>query len=253
MTAHFKAAAHLFLSILQWLSLAVFTIAAIVLSVATGMAAFGVAPWLQFSVEFGGVTYDNAGMIAQIGLTALSVLLCVFLPANGRILALENSHRRFHIGMQDITRAYAAAHSADRAGMFHIKEEFDAVRERLTYMREHPDLESLEPEVLEVAAQMSQISRKLAEVYSDDNIDRARAFLKQREQEVALFNSRIDQAKAVSNRLRQWAEDVELEESVAMSQLERIREDLRDILPELGYEEVARLDGTVVRLPQRAE
>lgn len=167
-------------------------------------------------------------------------------------MALENSHRRFHMNMHDVTQAYAAAHAADRAGMFQIQSEFDAVRERLAYMREHPDTGSLEPQIMEVAAQMSYISRELAEVYSDDKVDRARAFLKQRQQEVEQFNKRLDHAKAVSVRLKQWAQDVEMEESVAVSQLERLRDDLRPILPELGYEEVSDLDGTVVGLPRRA-
>jgi len=38
--------------------------------------------------------------------------------------------------------------------------EFDAVRERLAYLRDHPDLSRLEPEVLEVAAHGYSLSRK---------------------------------------------------------------------------------------------
>ncbi|QFT99552.1 hypothetical protein FIU85_19710 [Roseovarius sp. THAF8] len=237
---------------LNRLAVAVFALAALGLTLATALAAFGVLPWLEFQVGFGGQVYENAGQIAQIGLTLLAVLLCFYLPTNARVMALENSHRRFHMNMQDVTQAYAAAHAADRAGMFRIQSEFDAVRERLAYMREHPDLESLEPQIMEVAAQMSYISRELAEVYSDDKVDRARAFLKQRQQEVEQFNKRLDHAKAVGVRLKQWAQEVEMEESVAVSQLERLRDDLRPILPELGYEEVSDLDGTVVGLPNRA-
>ncbi|WP_420556089.1 DNA repair protein [Roseovarius sp.] len=237
---------------LNRLAVAVFALAALGLTLATALATFGVLPWLEFQVSFGGQVYENAGQIAQIGLTVLAVLLCFYLPANARVMALENSHRRFHMNMQDVTQAYAAAHAADRAGMFQIQSEFDAVRERLAYMREHPDLESLEPQIMEVAAQMSYISRELAEIYSDDKVDRARAFLKQRQQEVEQFNKRLDHAKAVGVRLKQWAQEVEMEESVAVSQLERLRDDLRPILPELGYEEVSDLDGTVVGLPNRA-
>ncbi|MDD9724175.1 DNA repair protein [Roseovarius sp. SK2] len=237
---------------LNRLAVAVFALAALALALATILAAFGILPWLEFQVSFGGQIYENAGQIAQIGLTVLAVLLCFYLPTNARVMALENSHRRFHMNMHDVTQAYSAAHAADRAGMFRIQSEFDAVRERLAYMREHPDLESLEPQIMEVAAQMSYISRDLAEVYSDDKVDRARAFLKQRQQEVEQFNKRLDHAKAVGVRLKQWAQDVDMEESVAVSQLERLRDDLRPILPELGYEEVSGLDGTVVGLPQRA-
>ena len=66
------------------------------------------------------------------------------------------------------------------------------------------------------------------------------------------FGPSLDHAKAISVRLKQWAQDVEMEESVAVSQLERLREDLQPILPELGYEEVSKLDGSVVKLPSKA-
>ena len=218
------------------LALLIFSLVAIVLVSATALAAFGILPWLEFQASFGGTTYDNAGQIAQIGLTILAVLLCAFLPANFRVMTLENSHRKFHLSMHDVAAAYATTHAADRASMFNIQSEFDAVRERLAYMREHPDLETLEPQILELAAQMSFISRDLAEVYSDDKVDRARAFLKQRQQEVDAFNQRIDQAKATIHSLKHWAQDVETEESIAQSQLARLREDLTEVLPELGLE-----------------
>ena len=236
----------------QRLATGLFVLVALVLGLATALSVAGIWPWLDMELAFGSTVYPQAGIAVQSGVTLLAVLLCFYLPANARIMALENSHRRFHIGMADVARAYATAHAADRAGMFQIQSEFDAVRERLAYMREHPDLESLEPQIMEIAAQMSCISRDLAEIYSDDKVDRARAFLKQRQQEVELFNRRIDRAKAVTLRLKQWAQDVELEESVAISQLERLREDLRDILPELGYREAPDPDGSVISLQRGA-
>ncbi len=51
-------------------------------------------------------------------------------------MALENSHRRFSPGMQDVARAHAAAHAADRTGVFQLSSEFDALRERLAYLRD---------------------------------------------------------------------------------------------------------------------
>ncbi len=238
--------------LMQRLAVGVFVFAAIILSTVTGMAALGVMPWLQFSADFNGIHYDNAGQIAQITLTVAVILMCFLIPMNGRIMRLENSHRRFEIGMQDIARAYAIAHSADRAGLFQLSSEFDAVRERLAYLRDHPDLGDLEPSLLEVAAQMSFISKELADVYSEEKVSRARAFLSQRQQEVETFNSRIEKAKQVCQELRHWAHEVELEESVAASQLQRLRDDLRDILPELGHEDMARQDGTIVPLTEKA-
>lgn len=252
MSNHFTSFFLLIQFLMQRLALAAFVFAAIVLSTVTGMAALGVMPWLQFSADFNDVHYDNAGQIAQITLTAVVILMCFLIPMNGRIMRLENSHRRFEIGMQDIARAYAVAHGADREGLFQLSSEFDAVRERLAYLRDHPDLGDLEPSLLEVAAQMSFISKELADVYSEEKVSRARAFLSQRQQEVDAFNNRIEKAKQVCQELRHWAHEVELEESVAASQLQRLRDDLRDILPEFGREDVARTNGTIVPLTEKA-
>tara|TARA_R110002049_G_scaffold23545_3_gene83325 strand:- start:40112 stop:40885 length:774 start_codon:yes stop_codon:yes gene_type:complete len=253
-----RAFAYLVQYVLQRLAIALFVVAALVLGGASVMAALGQWQWISLAVQYQGQPVENAGMYAQLGLTALAIGLCFFLPSNSRIMQLENSHRTFAIGMQDVARAYAAVHAADRAAVFQMSSEFDAVRERLTYLRDHPDLSTLEPAVLEVASQMSHISRELADVYSDTKIERARNFLKQRQEEVELFNSRLDQAKGISNEMRHWLHEVELEESVAAAQLERLRTQMREMMPELGMEhrhtaEVTRLDNGVVEMPKAAE
>ena len=194
---------------------------------------FGAAPWLEMTATFGGIAYPQAGQVVQIAVTALLLGLCVFLPANARIMALETSHRRFHIGMEDVARAYRASHAADREGVFKLKSEFDSVRERMAYLRDHPDLAELEPSVLEIASQMSHISRDLADTYSDRSIARARDFLVQRQQEIEDFNTRLDAAKATAAEMRVWIDKVELEETVAQAQLSRLQAELADILPEL--------------------
>ena len=252
MTAHLKSAVLLSQSIFQRLAMLVFLLTALGLTAATIAATFDAMPWLTLDAGLDGVPYDSAGQMAQIGLTVLALLLCFFLPTNARIMVLETSHRRFSIGMQDVARAYAAAHAADRAGLFQLSSEFDAVRERLVWLRDHPDLGALEPGILEVAAQMSHISQELADIYSDARVARARAFLTERQQEVEMFNARIDLAKQVSRDLKHWVHEVELEESVAASQLQRLRDDLREVLPELGQEEMLHRDGTVIDLPHKA-
>lgn len=239
-------------TLLQRLAMVVFVIAALALTALTVLAALGHAPWLDFTVHIGGTAYDQAGRVAQIGVTGLAVLLCAYLPSNWRIARLETSHRRFEIGMRDVARAYALAHAADREGLFQLSSEFDAVRERLAYLRDHPDLGALEPALLEVAAQMSHISRELAEVYSDDRVARARAFLTQRQQEVEAFNARLEQAKQTCRELKHWAHQVELEESVAVSQMTRLRDELRAILPEMGLEDTVGPDGRIVEIAKKA-
>mgnify|MGYP000941521151 CR=1 FL=1 len=233
-----RAFVYLVQFIFQRLAVTLFVVAALALTGASLMAAFGQWNWISLPIEYNGAPVENAGMYAQLGLTALAICLCFFLPGNRRIMQLENSHRKFSVGMQDVARAYAAVHAADRAETFQLSSEFDSVRERLAYLRDHPDLSTLEPNVLEMAAQMSHVARDLAEVYSDDKIARARSFLKQRQEEVELFNSRLDQAKAISTEMKHWLHEVELEESVAVAQLERLREEMREIMPELGLERV---------------
>lgn len=212
----------------------------------------------------------TAGMYLQIFVTILTAGICFFLPSNVRIMQLENSHRRFTVSMDDVARAYGAVHAADRGRTFQLSSEFDAVRERLAYLRDHPDLSTLEPALLETAAQMSYISRELAEVYSDEKIGRARDFLKQRQEEIAQFNSRLDQAKSISTEMKHWLHEVELEKSVAAAQLARLSEEMNEIMPQLGRETVVHvreveqieeetpldstaLDNSVYELPKAAE
>ena len=123
-------------------------------------AAIGFAPWLRLDVGLGDVSTD-AGTAVQLALTLLLLGLCFFVPMNDRVMRLENSHRTFRVTMWDVAQAYQAAHAADRDGCFSLKSEFDSVRARLEHLRRHPDLGKLEPEILEMAAQMSHESREL--------------------------------------------------------------------------------------------
>jgi hypothetical protein len=250
---HMRALAFIVQFLMQRLALVIFAIACVIVLGATLAAAVGLLPWIQMTMRWDGTTVPNAGMYIQIAITCLAVGICFFLPTNNRIMQLENSHRKFTIGMDDISRAYGAVHAADRGDAFRLSSEFDGVRERLAYMRDHPDLSSLEPSVLEIAAQMSHISKELAEVYSDDRVHRARGFLEHRQFELQQFNERLDQAKSASTELKHWLHEIELEESVAAAQLDRLREELKEVLPELGLETVVRADNTVVELPKAAE
>lgn len=266
---HLKAVGFVIQYLMQRLALLFFAALAAALTTATIMAALGYWPWVEISLNFGGQPLENAGMYVQIIATVLAAGVCFFLPANARIMRLENSHRHFTVSMDDVARAYGAVHAADRGRTFQLSSEFDAVRERLAYLRDHPDLSTLEPALLETAAQMSHISRELAEVYSDEKIGRARDFLKQRQQEITQFNDRLDQAKAISTEMKHWLHEIELEESVAAAQLARLTEEMNEILPQLGREttvhfepEVPRealeidstaLDNSLYELPKAAE
>ena len=192
-------------------------------------AAVGVTPWLQ--VELGGSTPVKAGLAIQLTLTALAVGLCFFIPSSHRVLRLETSHRNFRVTMWDVAQAYQIAHAADRDGVFELQSEFDSVRERIETLRRHPDLERLEPEILEMAAQMSHESRELAEIYSTERVDRARDFLRQRQQEAEQMKDRVQHAYATCRELKRWLERVEVEEYTARYEVARLKDELMELLP----------------------
>ncbi|WP_261397873.1 DNA repair protein [Maritimibacter alkaliphilus] len=223
-------------------------------TVTTLSAVAGWLPWLQIDAAFGETALPAAGQSVQIGLTLVLLALAAYAPLHGRVMRLEGSHRRFHMSMEDVARAYHAAHAADRTGTFRLSSQFDEVRDRIAFLRDHPDLGGLEPGILESAAQMSQVSHELAETYSDEKVERARTFLRQRQEEVALFNERLDQAKIAMQEIRGWRDAVEMEEAVAESQLNRLKAELNDLLPELqmGMAGLER-PGNVVGMAKAAE
>jgi hypothetical protein len=227
--------------------IAVIGLSAIAYSVAS---AVGYAPWLTFTARFGDVFVPNAGMITQIVVTVILASLFFFMPSAGRIMSLERSHRDFKLSMEDVARAYHLCHTADRAGVFTMSSEFDAVRERLAYLRDHPDLDSLEPSVLELAAQMSHQSRELSDIYNDEKVLRAKTFLQQRQQEAERQQTLIVEAHHALRDIRKWSQQVELEESVVASQLSQLEEQLEATLPALGYT-LGKESAEIVPLPQK--
>lgn len=218
-------------------------------------AASGVLPWPQIALSFGGQAVPQAGMALQLGLTGLFGVLVFFLPANLRMARLERSHRSFAIGMDDVAQAYRQAHAADRAGVFALSGEFDSMRVRLEHLRQHPDLAHLEPELLQLAAQMSLATRDLARAYSDDKVTRARIFLQQRQQEAHSLTDRLAIARRTCDELRRWLTDIEAEERQAQTQIRRLEADLKEILPTLGYafDAPEPVDANVVALPKHSE
>jgi len=196
-------------------------------------ASFNLWSWPTLALAWGDTPLPNAGMWALLGVTALSIALLFYLPANARMMALELSHRRFELSMRDITRAYHIAHAEDRASAFRLSSEFEAVKERLAFLRRHPDLGSLEPELLDIAAKMSFASRDLAKIYSDERVARARTFLRQRQEEIDNFTARIQDARAVVEDLRGHIQELDLTESQGQRDLARLRADPAQLIPEV--------------------
>lgn len=238
---------HRVLHFISMVLIAAIALAAIGYTLAT---AFGYAPWLTYTATFGETAFDQAGMVTQILATVVLAALFFFMPSAGRIMSLERAHRDFRVSMDDVARAYHLCHTADRSGVFTMSSEFDAVRERLSYLRDHPDLDSLEPQVLELAAQMSQQSRELADIYSDEKVARAKTFLTQRQQEAERQQTLIVEAHHALRDIRKWSQQVELEESVVASQLSQLEEQLEATLPGLGYQ-LGKDSADIVPMPQK--
>ena len=237
---------------MQMIAMTMLALAATAAAAATIAAALGYLPWLELTARFGETTLPWAGMALQIFLTVLLVTLVFFLPSASLVLALENSHRNFRVSMNDVARAYHVAHTADRAGVFTMSSEFDAVRERLAFLRDHPDLGHLEHDVMEVAAQMGEQARDLADIYSDEKVSRARKFLAQRQEDAERQQERIVEALHVCREMKRWADQVELEESVVASQLAQLDDQLQAMLPELGFEPPRRAEPSDTAMPEEA-
>lgn len=220
----------------QGVAQALLVLATLAAVTATAAATAGALPWPEMSLRWGGAYLPDAGMWVQVGLTVLLVFLCLWLPANARMARLEAGHRSFNMSLEDVRRAYEAAHAADRRSVFALSSEFESLRARMDHLRRHPDLAELEPELLTVAAQMSHESRELARLYSDERVGRAKMFLKQRQEEAARMAERIQLARTTCDELRRWLADVEAEERRQNLQIRRLEADLREILPALGYE-----------------
>ena len=201
---------------------------------AAGLAALGAVPWLALPLAFEGGAPVEAGPAVQTGLAGLLVALCGFLPASVRVMRLDASHRRFQASMEDVARAYYAAHAADRSGAFHIASEFDAVRERLAFLRGHPELSALEPEVLELAAQMGHVGRDLARVYADDKVAAAREALAHRGDQASRIEADAARALRATTELQARLAEVEGQEVRTTERIEALRAELDALLPRLG-------------------
>lgn len=236
MSSELRAALHLAQEYAQQMFEGLVILIALGLVAASVAAGIGALPWPEITLSYGDQPIPNAGMWAQLALTVLAVALTFYLPANARMARLERSHRSFAMGMQDVAQAYHIAHAADRAGAFALSGEFDAMRARLEHLRNHPDFGHLEPELLQLAAQMSHESRDLARSYSDEKVNRAKLFLKQRQEEAHQLTDRLAAARRTCDELRRWLADIEAEERTALQQIRRLEADLKEILPTLGYD-----------------
>jgi hypothetical protein len=217
---------------------------------ATAMA--GLLPWLSILAAGADQTVYDIGVGVQIAMTLVLASLWFFLPSHLRVLKLEVSHRKFQLNMDDVARAYEAVLAKDREGAFRLPGEFDAVRERLQYMHSRFDLSRLEPELLELAAQMSYHSRDLAQTYSEEAVSRAQSFLTARKAEAERLRFDIAEARKTALALRHASDLVEIAEGSVKEEIEALRSELRDLLPRLGVEALSPAEPFPSTLPREA-
>lgn len=217
---------------LQGFAIAVLVIVTLSGILSTVASAAGLIPWLALPAPAGAVNPLPYGMIVQLMVAALCLALLLTVPAMMRVFQLERTHRDFQITMDDVARAYYVAHDADRAEQFTMSAEFDAVRERMEFMKDHPDLGLLEPDIMQVAAQMSAVSKELASTYSHEKVERARAVLQQRQQEVYDLQQRIAQARKVAHEIQRWENAVAVDEGLAQEALDELRTELAKVMPD---------------------
>ncbi|MFC0200759.1 hypothetical protein ACFFIZ_10650 [Paracoccus rhizosphaerae] len=99
----------------QRMAILIVLLSATLAACATLAAVLGILPWIDLSVLISGKPF-HLGMPVQLTLTIFLLGLTAFLPSSARVMALEVSHRQFKTSMEDVARAYHAAHAADRRG-----------------------------------------------------------------------------------------------------------------------------------------
>ena len=222
----------------------VFAIASVL---TTALSAFGILPWLSLSMGFGETPWPYAGMALQIGLSVLLLSLLAILPASFRVMQLEYAHRRFEIDMDDITRAYRAAHMADRAETFEMQREFDAVRERYRFLKEQPSFDEMDDLLLTIAAQMSEQSREMADRFSDTRLQRLREQLRHRRQEVDALLDRSTTLRQKASKLKTVSDDIQDDEARAIANLMAAQDDVLPRRPVIAGDNVEHMQDFRVR------
>lgn len=241
--AHPRSTALALAAWIHRIAAALLGLAAAALAGVTLAGAAGLLPVLSVPLRIGETVIPDAGLAVQSALLLLLLSVLAGLPGGFRVLKLERSHRDFAVCLSDVAEAYRACHAADRGGAFRLASEYEAVKQRIVFLQAHPDLGVLEPELLELAAKMSFVSRELARTYSDEALARARDFLRQREEEIALFETRLAAAREVGHDLRRRLEALRAGEAGMADRVAALESELGDLLRDLGIDRPA--GGTV--------
>jgi hypothetical protein len=155
------------------------------------------------------------------------------LPLSG-ILGIEFHRTDFRVKIEDVIYAYARAFEADNSGRFQSKQQLDSVFERMRHLRSLPELANMSDDILMLAAEMSDATRKLAAEYSNELIQQARSTIELAEKEVRNSEAMIDLIRKVRPELLAAARAVAEEGPIAKSRLRREVEHLVDEMARAG-------------------
>jgi hypothetical protein len=177
-----------------------------------------------------------------------AAILLTFIPSARRLMKLELSHRSFQTGMEDVRQAFYIAFTADRSGMFRLNEQFDAVSERIRFLKQHPALENKEPEILALAAQMSFEARELAARYSMENVTRANSIIAERLVEVEAVEAAITDIERTNAAAKQTLERLAAIKETAAGKLAADMQELETLLGPYGFVRQPVLETNVVAM-----
>lgn len=201
-------------------------------SIAAGL---GWLAWPRIDVVLAGEPLPMAGMWLQLGVTAVAVLLALFLPA----VETGASPRRARRSTPPVTRATPPARGPALVTVL------DTRRPPRQPLPALADLRHLETGPARPG--------RAADGFSDETVHRIETILKRRQEAAQAMSGRVALAQSLSDELRRWLGDVKAKERAAQSQMRRLEADLKEILPALGYHlDADDLRGSnVIRLPRR--
>jgi ribosome-associated toxin RatA of RatAB toxin-antitoxin module len=167
-------------------------------------------------------------------MTALIVLALAYSYRSA--LTIEVTRTNFQINMEDVMHAFARIFEADRNGMFHLPQQFDAINERLSWVRQQPEFQESEHAVLLLAAEMSVASQNLDHAYGEEVIESAQTLLAQRETQLNQLEVQLREVRAIAAEITPLLRGLEDREDRVRSAHQRELALLQERLAPHGYQ-----------------
>jgi len=211
------------------------------LVITTLIAIAGLAWWWLALIKLGHTIAPEViitGIDRGETVVLLLAIMCSCFPAamwaGGQPLKRAELEHAFRVKMDDVVRAYYAAHAADRSGVFKLTGEFDAMRERMEWLSDHPELQALTPDLRLLGAQMSIVTRDLARRYSDEVVQEVDDLLTHSERDCDQFEEQVNRSLEAQAAIRTRVQKLDLRYATAYSQDSAVTEAIEQELEPLG-------------------